>query len=290
MAHPDSDDHLRRQLRTLQRVVGAPTDAALARRSGVAAATFSEAMSGKRRLREEFVAKVISGCIATARASGLVVLDEQRVLHALRLPGHTAADSGILERDDALNSCSSVLDGIRARAGATVVIEGPAGIGKSELLARVCAESAVRGVTPLSVRGNQQDQTLAFGGVRTLLGRWVIGHGARDQQRIFAGAASFAKVPLGLPHSRRGSVIGFIEALYWLVVNATGLAGRDNALLFAVDDAHWLDEESLDWLEFLADRLVGLPVVLLLAYRPDEPRPTPALRRLALRAAQGDPP
>jgi tetratricopeptide (TPR) repeat protein len=286
MAHPDSDDHLRRQLRTLQRVVGGPTDAALARRSGVAAATFSEAMSGKRRLREEFVAKVISGCIATARASGHAVLDEQRVLHALRLPGHTAADSGILERDEALNSCSFVLDGIGARAGAAIVIEGPAGIGKSELLARVCAESAVRGITPLLVRGNQQDQTLAFGGVRTLLGRWVSGHTARDQQRLFAGAASFAKVPLGLPHTRRGSVIGFIEALYWLVVNATGLGGRDDALLFAVDDTHWLDEESLDWLEFLADRLAGLPVVLLLAHRPDEPTRTPALTRIALRATQ----
>lgn len=286
MAHPASDDHLRRQLRTLQQVVGAPTDAALARRSGVAAATFSEAMSGKRRLRDEFVAKVISGCLATARASGHAVLDPQHVLHALRLPGHTAADSGILERDDALNSCSAVLDGIRARAGATIVIEGPAGIGKSELLARVCAESAVRGITPLLVRGNQRDQTLAFGGVRALLARWVSSHSARDKQRLFAGAASFAKVPLGLPHTGRGSMIGFIEALYWLVVNATGLAGRDDALLFAVDDAHWLDEESLDWLEFLANRLAGLPVVILLAHRPDEPTRAPALTRVALHATQ----
>jgi hypothetical protein len=66
MERPDSGDHLRRQLRTLQRAVGDPTDAVLARRSGVAAATFSEAMSGKRRLRDEFVAKVIGGCLASA--------------------------------------------------------------------------------------------------------------------------------------------------------------------------------------------------------------------------------
>lgn len=284
MAHPDSDDHLRRQLRTLQRVVGGPTDATLARRSGVAAATFSEAMAGKRRLRDEFVAKVIAGCVACARAAGRGALDEQHVLQALRLPGHTAADNGIFERDDDLNSCSSVLDDVRGRAGATIVVEGPAGIGKSELLARVCAEGAVRGITPLVVRGNQRDQTMAFCGVRTLLGRWTAGHTGQDRQRLFAGAAAFARVPLGLPHTRRGSGIGLTEALYWLLVNATDPAGRDDALLLAVDDAHWLDEESLNWLEFLSDRLAGLPVVLVLACRPDEPAPPPALTRITLRA------
>jgi hypothetical protein len=281
MAHPDGDDHLRRQLRTLQRVVGGPTDAALARRSGVGAATFSEAMSGRRGLRDEFVAKVISGCVAIARAGGRTGLDERRVLHALRLPGHTAADGGILERDDDLDRCSSVLEDVRGRAGATIVVEGAAGIGKSEVLARVCAESAVRGITPLLVRGGHHEQTLAFGGVRTLLGRWVASHNARDRQALFAGGAAIAKVPLGLPHSGRGSVIGVVEALYWLVVNATN---EDTALLFAVDDAHWLDDESLTWLEYLTGRLTSLPVVVVLAYRPDEGRAAPLLTRIALRA------
>ena len=287
MEHPDSDDHLRRQLRTLQRVVGGPTDAALARRSGIAAATFSEAMAGKRRLRAELASKIISGCLAFARASGRAGLDERHVLHALRLPGYTAADSGILERDGDLDSCSSVLENVQGRAGATIVIEGAAGIGKSELLARVCAESAVRGITPLTVRGNPRDQTMAFGGVRTMLGRWVADHDPRRRRGLFAGAAAFACVPLGLPHPQAGSpggMIGFTEALYWLVVNATDSGGRDQALLFAVDDAHWLDEESLDWLEFLSERLASLPIVLLLAYRPDEPTPTRTLSRIALRA------
>lgn len=292
MAQPDADEHVRRQLRTLQRVVGNPTDAVLARRSGVAPATFSEVMSGKRRPRDEFVAKVISGCIISARAHGHAPLDEERVLQALRLPGHTASDSGILERDDDLSRCSVVLDGGRTRAGATIVIEGAAGIGKSELLTRLCAEAAVRGIAPLGVRGNQRDQTVAFGGVRTLLARWIAGHSPRDQQRLFRGAAAFARAPLGITTTQRsapGAVIGFVEALYWLVVNATELVGagqRNEALLFAVDDAHWLDEESLTWLEFLSDRLTGLPVLLVLAYRPYEPAATSGLMRIALRATE----
>jgi predicted ATPase len=73
------------------------------------------------------------------------------------------------------------------------------------------------------------------------------------------------------------------------LVNATdviGACGTGAALLFAIDDAHWLDQESLDWLEFVADRLSGLPVVLAVAFRPNEPASSPALNRIALRATQ----
>ncbi|MEV0678579.1 hypothetical protein AB0I60_18880 [Actinosynnema sp. NPDC050436] len=102
-------------------------------------------MSGKRRPRGEFVAKVVAGCLVSARAGGHAPLDARRVSHALRLPGHTAVDAGILERDDDLDRCSAVLDAVRARTGATLAVEGPAGIGKSEVAAQLCAEAAVRG-------------------------------------------------------------------------------------------------------------------------------------------------
>jgi hypothetical protein len=290
MAEHDTDEYLRRQLRTLQRVVGNPTDAALARRSGVAAATFSEVMSGKRSPRREFVTKVISGCLVSARTGGHAPLDEQRVLQALRLPGYTASESGVLERDEDLRRCSAVLDAVRAQAGAVILLEGTAGIGKSELVARIFAEAAVRGVVPLAVRGNQRDQTIPFGAVRTLLTRWVANRGPREQQALFTGAAGFARTPLGLSHpdpARPGTMIGFTEALYWLVVNATALVGvgrREEGLLLAVDDAHWLDEESLAWLEFLSGRLAGLPLVVVVSYRPHQRQTAPTLTRIALHA------
>jgi transcriptional regulator with XRE-family HTH domain len=286
----DHDEHIRRQLRTLQRMAGGPTDAALARRSGVAAATFSEVMAGKRPPRPAFVSKIVAGCLAYARASGHAPLDEDRVLQALRLPGHTAADAGILERDDELTRCSAALDVVEAGVGATMIVEGPAGIGKSEMLRRVCAEAAVRGIVPLAARGSERDRGIAFGAARTLLTRWVAELGKRGQSLLFADAAAPARVPLGMLPSARtdpGTMIGHAEALYWLVVNATSLLASDDrgaALLLAVDDAHWLDEESLRWLGFLSDRLAGLPVLLVLAYRPHEPRPAPALARIALGA------
>ena len=70
-----------------------------------------------------------------------------------------------------------------------------------------------------------------------------------------------------------------LHGLYWLAAN---LADR-RPLLIAVDDAHWADEPSLRWLAYLAPRLEGLAVVLLVALRPGEAALTGA-SLLALRA------
>ena len=42
-------------------------------------------------------------------------------------------------------------------------------------------------------------------------------------------------------------------------------------MLVLVDDCHWADPESLRFLHYLAQRLEGLPVAMLLAGRPPDP-------------------
>src|SRR6059058_2255527 len=64
-----------------------------------------------------------------------------------------------------------------------------------------------------------------------------------------------------------------LHGLYWL---ASNFAARKPTLLL-VDDLHWADEPSLRWLLYLARRLEGLPLLLLLATRPAEQAKTPAL-------------
>jgi len=69
------------------------------------------------------------------------------------------------------------------------------------------------------------------------------------------------------------AVGGGPHGLYWLTVN---LADRA-PLVLAVDDVHWADEASLRFGGYLARRLDGLPVLLVLAARTGEPggdRPT----------------
>jgi hypothetical protein len=61
--------------------------------------------------------------------------------------------------------------------------------------------------------------------------------------------------------------------LYWLVANLS----QRSPVLVAIDDVQWADASSLRWLHYLAPRMRGLGVVLLLAVRASS-RAAPAIR------------
>jgi predicted ATPase len=58
---------------------------------------------------------------------------------------------------------------------------------------------------------------------------------------------------------------GVLHGLYWLVA---ALAAQRPQLL-VVDDLHWADSASIRFFEFLANRIDAVPVLLLVARRPD---------------------
>ena len=64
-----------------------------------------------------------------------------------------------------------------------------------------------------------------------------------------------------------------LHGLYWLAAN---FALR-NPTLLVVDDLHWADEPSLRWLIYLAHRIEGLPLLLLVGTRPAAQANAPAL-------------
>ena len=41
--------------------------------------------------------------------------------------------------------------------------------------------------------------------------------------------------------------------------------------MLVVEDVHWADEATLDWLAHLGRRLAELPVLLVLTFRDDDP-------------------
>ena len=148
-----------------------------------------------------------------------------------------------------------------------LLVEGPAGVGKTELVREARAAAVQAGVTPLEARGSELEQPFAFGIVRQLLDPMIGEAPGRDE--LFAGAAAPA-VRLFEPdeHQAPSSEVGFeaLHSLYWLVVN---LADRA-PLLVSVDDCQWVDRDSLRFLAYLAQRIEGLRVAMLLAgRRPD---------------------
>jgi DNA-binding CsgD family transcriptional regulator/energy-coupling factor transporter ATP-binding protein EcfA2 len=196
------------------------------------------------------------------------------------------ADQPLLEREDALRTLRAAMADAAAGQGKLVVLEGPAGEGKSTLVAAVAALAAADGMRVLQARGSELERESPFGAVRALFEPVLTAANARERARLLAGAAEPAEWALGLsaePTSERaGAGIAALHAINWLTVN---IAAR-SPLLIAVDDAHWADASSLRAFAYLTRRIDDEPVALLVALRPEEPG-TPAELLDELRTAPG---
>jgi DNA-binding NarL/FixJ family response regulator len=175
----------------------------------------------------------------------------------------------LLERDIELGLVDEFLDDVRAGEGRIVVLEGPAGIGKTALLRQVDERAAGSGIGVLHARATQLDHGFSFGVARQLLERCVRAAAAVEREALLGGVAQDALTPLGIAGDRAEGDAGMrsLHGLYWLAAN---LAGR-GPLVLCVDDAHWADRSSLRWLLYTAPRLAGLPLGVAIATRPTEP-------------------
>ncbi|HTW11506.1 MAG TPA: AAA family ATPase [Solirubrobacteraceae bacterium] len=186
-------------------------------------------------------------------------------------------DEGLLERDAELGAVRDAVGRAASGTGGLLVIEGPAGIGKSALLAAARAEAATRGLGVLSARGLELEHEFAFGVARQLFETLLARAQAEHRQRLLDGAAGLVAPLLALepgaerdgagarPVQDRGFTL--IHGLYWLTVNLA-----DNGpLLLAVDDAHHADTLSLRFLAYLAARCSELPVLVAATIRTGEP-------------------
>ncbi len=163
----------------------------------------------------------------------------------------------LLERDQELAALRALAATAAQGGSGLVVIEGPAGIGKSRLLRQ--ARRVGAGVQVRSARGGELEQQLAFGIVRQLFEAMV-------SEPLLEGAATAAReVFEGPANGVAGEDASFaiLHGLYRLTVN---LAERAPVLL-AIDDLQWCDEPSLRWLCYLVRRLDGLRVTVVCAVR-----------------------
>jgi DNA-binding CsgD family transcriptional regulator len=197
-------------------------------------------------------------------------------------PDHHDAPA-LLERHRELARIEKALADARRGPGALVVIEGPAGIGKTRLLSAAVASACERGVMVLSARGAQLEQDFAFGIVRQLLEPALRATDGAPAPQSLRGAAWKAVTALELiPGIGRGAAAGtgsaivdgtaredpgvIVHGLYWVIAS---LAERA-PLLVCIDDAHWSDSPSGRFVAYLSQRLEDLPVTLVLATRPGE--------------------
>ncbi len=186
-----------------------------------------------------------------------------------------AATGPLLERGVELARIESALAEACDGGGRFVVVEGPAGIGKTELLAAARVAAADAGMRVLRARGTELEREFAFGVARQLFEPALAGASELERVDLLQAAAGVAAGLLELPGApsaaaaRSSSVdpsFAILHGLYWLCANLA--AARP--LCMVVDDAHWADVPSLRYLAFLLTRHRDLSVALLVATRPRE--------------------
>lgn len=207
------------------------------------------------------------------------------------------------ERDAELAAAARAVDELcsdSTTAGGLLVFQGEAGIGKTALLAEVRRIAEGRAVV-WSARGGETVTSVPFNVVRQLLQPALVALSPEEAREYLgdwyeiAGPALGIAEPTGLQADPQGVCDGLIEAV-------ARLSGLHWPLVLLIDDAHWADQETLHWLAAFAKRLDELPVLVVVAHRPDDAtgesarhlaavgeaaRPLPPLRALTPDAAAG---
>jgi DNA-binding NarL/FixJ family response regulator len=188
----------------------------------------------------------------------------------------------LLDRDAELVALTRQLRAARAGGGRLIVVEGPAGIGKSSLLAVTAQSATAEGIVTLVARGGPLEQDAAWGIARRLFeplrrdpawSELTVGAAALAERALDAGSAEPARGGDAMHAAAHG--------LTWL---ASNLAERAPALLM-IDDVHWVDAPSLGWLAKLARDLDGLALAIVCSVRSGEPPGQPELLAELLAAA-----
>lgn len=165
--------------------------------------------------------------------------------------------------------------------GAWPTVIGEAGIGKSRLVEALLAAAAADGATVLAARAFPSEGSIAYAPIVELLRTGFTAPGAAGASRgpragHARGGRAPRAAPSGRPPRRRSSLarrfpgcarVRLLEAI--ATVLAVIVHGRSPGIV-AVEDLHWADDASREALLYLARRLAGRPMLLLLARRPED--------------------
>ena len=184
-----------------------------------------------------------------------------------------AAPTDLVDRHRETAALRRAVDDLRAGACGVVLIEGPAGIGKTRLLLEATRLATAGGVRILSARGSQLERSFGFGAVRQLFEPCVVEAARRDA--LLGGAAASARGVFEhvTDDERADGTFAVLHGLYWLTVNLT----TEGALVLTIDDVQWCDSASLRYLAYVVKRLDGLPVLVVMTLRTGEHHPDEAL-------------
>ncbi|MCA1726842.1 MAG: AAA family ATPase, partial [Actinobacteria bacterium] len=190
----------------------------------------------------------------------------------------------MLERERELAVVERALDRLAGGAGSLLLIEAPAGIGKTRLLAEAVELARGRGLQVRAARGGELEREMPFGVARQLFQPLIERASERQRARLLSGSARFALAALGhdgpARAGREGDPLAPIDGLFWLLANVA----ESRPVLLSIDDAQWADAHTLRFLEYVSRRLADVPVLVAAGVRSGEPDQPVRLELLRLEA------
>ncbi|MBV8912123.1 MAG: AAA family ATPase, partial [Acetobacteraceae bacterium] len=168
------------------------------------------------------------------------------------------ATEELVGRAGELEELQRALDGTRACRGATVLLVGEAGIGKTRLAAEVAGRAG-------------------GAGFEVLLGHSIDLVGTELPYQPFTQALRRIGKPWQADGETPGSQLRVFEETLALLTERAEAA----PVLLVLEDLHWADTSTLDLAVFLAHNLGDRRVLLLATCRAEEPSSAERMRRLA---------
>jgi DNA-binding CsgD family transcriptional regulator len=187
-----------------------------------------------------------------------------------RLPlSARSPDGDLIERDRELSTFAAAFARLQDRVGAIVTVRAPAGLGKTTLLGRATASAVDAGLQVRSAAPGPQERHFAYGVMRTLLEAPVHRADEGERARLLDGAASQAgELLLSGTAPGPDSATSIAHSTLWL---CAALTDASAPMMLVVDDGHWADRPSLEVISYLAGRISDVPVLIVLAFRPEVP-------------------
>ncbi|MDZ5622956.1 AAA family ATPase [Nocardioides sp. HM23] len=168
--------------------------------------------------------------------------------------------------------------------GGVFVLRGEPGVGKSRLAATVLAEAEQAGMAVLAGRGVRSAAPMPMRPLGEALLAWLRTGTVPEDRRLAPYLPALGRLAPQLgtaPHDGGSSVMLVGEALLRL---ASALDGP--GVLLLIEDLHWADPETLGVLEYVADNVRDVPLLVVATTRPyDAPAVTELVGALEARSA-----
>jgi DNA-binding CsgD family transcriptional regulator/tetratricopeptide (TPR) repeat protein len=188
----------------------------------------------------------------------------------------TTAES-LLGRDAELGRAGSAVAAAAGGEARALAVLGEAGIGKSALLAAVGEHAEAAGMLVLEGRAAEHERDVPFGLAIDVLDDHVAGLHPRRLESLGPDreAELAAVLPAVARHAAAAQTAGAAERYrYHRALRAlVELLAGERPVALLLDDVHWADDASLEWILHLVRRPARAAHLLVVALRPVDPAP-----------------